>query len=89
MKATNIQGPFDLVDYDDKVKVQCMVPETWYTKFFKQIFPRKGAQDRIVANLLEIFFERCKTQGLPEDYNSINEKIAQKVLNEFKQINRQ
>jgi hypothetical protein len=86
MKTTTILGPFDTIDSDDKVKVQCMVPETWYIKYFKSLFPRRGAQDRIVANLLDIFFTRCKQQGLPDEYASVNEKVAMKVLNEFKQL---
>jgi hypothetical protein len=84
MRSTTIPGPFDHLSYDDKVKIQAMVPETWHIKYFTKIFPRRGAQDRIITNLLVMFFECCAKHGLPEEYNSINEKIAQKVLNELR-----
>ena len=86
MKTTSIRGPFDNIDYDDKAKVQAMVPQTWAYKVFKIIFPRKGAQDKIIASLLNTFMERCRQVGLPDSFELTNEKIAQKVLTEFEKL---
>ena len=77
---TLIPGPFDLVDRDDLIKVQGGIPETLYTELFHRLLPRRGAQDRIIATLIDIFHQEITNLGA--QYNDDkNEQIAIKALN--------
>jgi len=85
MTSTTIKGPFDEIEREDKAILQCSVPEAWAFRWFKQVFPKRGAQDRIMSSLLQSFFDLCEQNGIVDEYNSKNEKIAQKLLNELKE----
>ena len=73
MISTSIKGPFDEIDREDKATLQCSVPESWAFHWFKKVFPKRGAQDRIMSSLLQSFFKLCEQNGVCDEYSSKNE----------------
>lgn len=80
---TQITSPFDSVDRDDLVRVQGGIPQTLYHQLFKTQFTNAGAQDRIVATLIDLFHQLCKLYQVSLNYSTSNELKAQQILTDL------
>ena len=80
---TIISGPYDHIDRDDLLRVQGGIPQTLYHKLFKQQFTNTGAQDRIIANLVNIFTSLCEIYNVPKVHTTSNDLKAQQILTEL------
>jgi hypothetical protein len=80
---TSITSPFGPVDSDDKTRVQCKLPTVLYQELFLQMFPMRGAQDRITAHLLDWFYKQMLVNKVPVSFQLHNEEVAQEFLNQL------
>lgn len=51
------------------------------------MFPYRGAQDKIVSNLINIFHKECIKIGIPPECKTNNELKAIEVLNKLGRLN--
>jgi hypothetical protein len=80
---TLLEGPYDDMSSVNKRRIQCMIPEETFEKWFgtNGAFPARGVQDKVLArmfNLLDIYLTEC---NLCQWMMLNNEEILNEVMN--------
>ena len=73
-------SPYSDLPPEDKIKVHSGISRLHHDVLFLKMFPRHGAQDRIIATLLSKFVAACQASSIPEFYTKNNEEIASTLL---------
>lgn len=73
-------SPYAKLPPEDKIKVHSGISRTDHDILFLKMFPRHGAQDRIVATLLSAFRQACDAAQIPHMYTKENEEKAVTLL---------
>lgn len=68
---TTLTGPYSHLDNKQKTRVQALVSAEHYLYLFQLHFPNRGAQDRIISSLVEIFYKAVMSD---EDIRPITAK---------------
>ena len=78
--TTYLTSPYATLPPEDKIKVHSGISRDHHDVLFLKMFPRHGAQDRIIASLLSAFVTACNNAGIPHMYTKNNEEIAVNLL---------
>jgi hypothetical protein len=78
---TTFSDPFGHLEPHNCARIHASVSIPCYSYLFKGAFPLRGAQDRVVAQLLQKFEKACKDANIPNFHNQHNEQLGQELLN--------
>jgi hypothetical protein len=78
--TSHLTSPYSKVPLEDKIKIHAGISREDHDALFVKMFPRHGAQDRIIACLIHSFVNACHDAGIPMFYTAANEITAVKLL---------
>lgn len=81
---TSLVGPYDTHPRDDVRRLTAAVPKDIADDLLMRMFPMYGFQDRMLATLIDWFYQQCLAAGIPPEFTQDNEARAIEILNQLK-----
>lgn len=80
---TLLEGPYDKLPSVTKRRIQCMIPEEMFERWFgsRGAFPARGAQDKVLARMLHLLDEFLRKHDLCQYMDLENEENLNKIMN--------
>jgi hypothetical protein len=80
--STLLEGPYDQVSTTDKRRLQCMIPNDVYDRWFgpQGSFPLRGAQDKILARFFHLLDAYMMAENICQFDDLDNEDQLNKVM---------
>ena len=78
---TKLYGPWDDIPSPEKTRIQVGIPKLVQQRWFHQLLPAWGSQDKVLARLFYGFVKHAETHHKLIPLNPLNEQIVNNILN--------